>query len=419
MAEKIVFVHGSANMYGASRSLLRLVKHLPQPFIPVVVLPERGPLFDQLVHLNITVFIFPWLRFNILSRQAFYGANFLLFLFTFLPNLFRFSIFLKQRNITIVHTNNATVLIPAISSFLVRVPHIWHIRETLDEYIKLWSKFSNNEKSFFWKISAFVALRFWSFFVHFIYYVSAKVICVSEGVSRPFKSLGLNQKIEIIYNGLEIDYYLDTKFTQLDLTSYVNKPDEFFYIGTVGEIRAGKGQLFLIQAFEHFKKKYPDIKIKCLLVGGVKETNKQYYNELLQFTRTAMYGDDVIFLGQIPDPRPAFKKLDIFILPSVQAEPFGTVVLEAMVLKTPIIATNIGGTVEQVKNNLSGVLVEPSNIEELSIAIEKMVFDQVFREKLIENAYTRVKTFFNVENYVSNIAAVYFEILKISSLRKD
>ena len=403
----IVYVHGSANMYGASRSLLRLVTHLSEPYVPLVVLPEKGPLQEALQETGVEVVVLPWLQKNVLGRHAFHGLNLFLFIALFLPNVLRFARFLRKRKAKLVHTNNTTVIVPACSAALLRIPHFWHIRETLDEYVKLWEHFAVNETSQIWRASSYLALRFWSWYVRFIYAFSEKVICVSNVVCQPFKELGLNNKSCVIYNGLEIPYYTDPSIEPLPLDSWLEEPDAFSYIGTVGEIRAGKGQLFLVNSFSKFKGKFPEAKVKCLLVGGYKESNLEYYRQLQALIRENNLEDDVILCGQIPDPRPAFARLDIFILPSIQAEPFGTVVLEAMVSKVPVIATAIGGTLEQIEDGMSGILVSPEDSYGLASAIEALAFDREKRKLMAVNEFARVTAKFNVESYVANVQRLY------------
>jgi glycosyltransferase involved in cell wall biosynthesis len=403
----IVYVHGSANMYGASRSLLRLVTNLKKPYTPLVVLPESGPLQKSLQDANIEVVILPWLQKNILGRQAFHGTNLIIFFATFLPNIWRFSRFLRGCKASLVHTNNSTVIVPACSAALARIPHFWHIRETLDEYVKLWDRFATTETSFIWKTSSYLALRFWSLYVRFIYALSLKVICVSNVVCQPFKELELNEKTQVVYNGLEISYYTDPSIEPLSLSSWVQEPDRYLYVGTVGEIRAGKGQLFLINSFAQFKKKYPEAKVKCLLIGGYEQKNLDYYHQIETIIKENNLEEDVIIYGQIPDPRPGFARLDIFVLPSIQAEPFGTVVLEAMVSKIPIIGTAIGGTLEQIEDGKSGILIKPEDTPGLASAIEVLVFDPKKRLLMAENEFARVIANFNVESYIANIQQMY------------
>ena len=61
----------------------------------------------------------------------------------------------------------------------------------------------------------------------------------------------------------------------------------------------------------------------------------------------------VILLGQVDDMMSFYKGLDIFILPSIQPEPFGLVVIEAMNNKLPVVATNHGGPVEIIENKVN------------------------------------------------------------------
>lgn len=403
----IVCVHGSADMYGSSRSLLRLVTNLSKRYNPLVVLPENGPLVKALRQSGVEVVVLPWLQRNVLGRHAFHGINLLAFLITFLPNVLRFAFFLRKRQADLVHTNNTTMIVPSCSATLAQVPHFWHIRETLDEYFELWDQFATTETSLIWRSTAYLALRFWSLYVRFIYAFSMKVICVSNAVCRSFWELGLNERTCVIYNGLEIPYYTSPAIKPLSLDSSLKEPETYCFVGTVGEIRAGKGQRFLVDSFAKFKERFPGARVKCLLIGGHNRNNADYYQQIKTAIHERHLEEDVILYGQIPDPRPAFARLDIFVLPSIQAEPFGTVVLEAMVSKVPVIATAIGGTIEQVENEVSGILVTAEDTDQLASAIETLVFDREKRIMFAKQAFDRVATDFSVENYVARIQQLY------------
>jgi glycosyltransferase involved in cell wall biosynthesis len=70
---------------------------------------------------------------------------------------------------------------------------------------------------------------------------------------------------------------------------------------------------------------------------------------------------EVVLTGELADPKPAYAAMDVFVLPSAQPEPFGGVVLEAMAMRRPVVATAIGGSVDQVVDGETGFLVPPGD----------------------------------------------------------
>ncbi|OQA04102.1 MAG: D-inositol 3-phosphate glycosyltransferase [bacterium ADurb.Bin400] len=83
---------------------------------------------------------------------------------------------------------------------------------------------------------------------------------------------------------------------------------------------------------------------------------------------------------------------DVFVLPSV-AETFGIVLLEAMHASIPIVATRVGGVVDVVEHNKTGLLVEPRKPHALALAINKIFSHPDLASEFVRNSRHRVKTF--------------------------
>ncbi|MGI8959773.1 MAG: glycosyltransferase, partial [Bryobacteraceae bacterium] len=127
---RILYVHNSADLYGASRSLLRLLTALDRSrFEPTVVLPETGPLAERLEGLGVDTVIDPSLA--IISR---YTSKVDAVFLRFLPSSWKLLRLIRRRKIDLVHTNSGVIFSPAFAAWLARVPHVWHIRESFDEF---------------------------------------------------------------------------------------------------------------------------------------------------------------------------------------------------------------------------------------------------------------------------------------------
>lgn len=104
-----------------------------------------------------------------------------------------------------------------------------------------------------------------------------------------------------------------------------------------------------------------------------------------------------------------YKNIDIFILPSIQPEPFGLVVIEAMNNKLPVVATNHGGPVEIIDNNIDGFLVDYKDAKEMAQVVNKLIKDKELRSYIAANAERKVKEKFNVSRYVDEISCILEE----------
>jgi glycosyltransferase involved in cell wall biosynthesis len=99
---------------------------------------------------------------------------------------------------------------------------------------------------------------------------------------------------------------------------------------------------------------------------------------------------------------------DVLVLPSYM-EGLSTVILEAMALKVPVVATRVGGNTELVEDGVTGLLVSPKNPDELADALERIVSDKILAARLSDEAFRRV-----VAEY--SWGRVYREYLRIYGL---
>lgn len=123
--------------------------------------------------------------------------------------------------------------------------------------------------------------------------------------------------------------------------------------------------------------------------------------------------DRVVFMGYVPDDvlPEVFRMADIFVLPSVSSEAFGIVVLEAMASGVPVVATDVGGIPEVVKENEAGLLVPPGNELELREAIQKLLNDEELRKQYGSKGRKAVEEKYSWDKVVVEIEKIYEEIL--------
>jgi glycosyltransferase involved in cell wall biosynthesis len=119
----------------------------------------------------------------------------------------------------------------------------------------------------------------------------------------------------------------------------------------------------------------------------------------------------VHFLGPSTDPLGVLRGLDIFVHPS-WAEAFPYVILEAMSLGRPILATNVGGVDEAIVTGESGVLVAARDEGALATALIDLLDDPTRRAQLGEMALRRLCQRFTRETMISGLGDVYDEVVR-------
>jgi glycosyltransferase involved in cell wall biosynthesis len=96
---------------------------------------------------------------------------------------------------------------------------------------------------------------------------------------------------------------------------------------------------------------------------------------------------------------------------AVEPEPFGRVVMEAMALGRPVVATNLGGPVEIIEDGVSGFLVRAGDPSAMAEKIIALLGDPALREKLRAGALSQARDRFGMEAYIRRIEDAYDEAL--------
>ena len=178
--------------------------------------------------------------------------------------------------------------------------------------------------------------------------------------------------ITTIYNPVDIGKY--------DKITVKSKVFNYIHIGRLTPI---KNQMLLLDAFAKVVNKKP---CSCLTIVGDGILRK----ELEEHARKLCISEKVMFLGERSDIPELLSKADVFVLTS-NSEAFPMTVLEAMASKQPVVATNVGGILEQVGTDI--LLAEPRDIESI---YEKLLIVQESEEiynKVVEIQNDRIKQF--------------------------
>ena len=148
------------------------------------------------------------------------------------------------------------------------------------------------------------------------------------------------------------------------------------------------------------------------IAGDVVGNDYSYQEYLERMIKELGLEKNVYLLGWRNDVPAIMKKADVVILPTHE-EGFGHVILEAMLLKVPVIATAIGGIKDSIENNINGILIEVDDYKALADGINKVVSEPLFAKKLVENAYQTVTERFNPENHTKLFMEAVGKAIKI------
>ena len=227
------------------------------------------------------------------------------------------------------------------------------------------------------------------FFINKVLDSADVIIATTESYANESPFLrGYKDKIVIIPNGINIEE-VTTSHTQEECRSILGLAVDAHIILFFGSLVPYKGPKILLKAFKMVKNKFP--KAKLIFAG-----RGEMLDELSEQAMKLDVVDDVIFTGFVEEEKKSlyFKAADIFCLPSTtMAESFGIANLEAMASGIPIVASNLGGIPDIVKNGENGLLIEPGNVQNLADELIYLLNNVDMRKKLGDNGRKLVENF--------------------------
>jgi glycosyltransferase involved in cell wall biosynthesis len=379
---RILYVNNSADTYGASRCLARLCQELDRArFEPTVVLPTDGPLVPLLEQAGAKVFVQSPL--SVITRRVFSSWRLIPFLFNVPVAAWQLRKIIRTHHVDLVHTNVGTILSSALGARLAGVPHVWHIRDWYGEFRGLWS----------WHRK-------------YILGCSEMVVCVSRAIADQFPK---SPRVTVVHDGFSFhEFDIDPARVEEFRAKY-NISRERLVVGCIGRIKfVRKGQEFLVRAAAILRNQGVDLAL--LIVGSPSPGSEDHLPRLRALIDELNLRDRVILTGELADARPAYAVCDIFVLPSAQPEPFGGVVIEAMGMGKPVVATAIGGSLDQIVDGETGFLVPPGNPTALADKILTLAENPELMKRMGEAGMERARTHFDVRQMVEKLEAIYSAI---------
>lgn len=152
--------------------------------------------------------------------------------------------------------------------------------------------------------------------------------------------------------------------------------------GIVGQLQAWKGQRVFLRAAQRVLEALPQA--RAWVVGGSPVGHEDYAEELHDLASRLGIADKVIFTGFVSDVASVLHRLDVVVHASVEPEPFGRVIAEAMVAGKPVVASDAGGPREVIEHGRTGMLVEPGNHEALAGAVVALLQDRAAADRLAQ-----------------------------------
>lgn len=367
MPRRILYIHGISEIGGSERDLLQLLRLIDrQQWEPYVVCPE-GPLSREVEKLKVSVYpmrLPAWRK--LIDVFSIPRAVWLLFKS------------MRDMKINLVHVNDYWwAPISYIACRMAGLPCIVHIRQEIEPR----------------RVREYWLRR------------PQKLVAVSNRIRDVAIESGVDPtRIMVIYSGIDVALTSNPAEDKRVRDDY-HLSDRQPVIGTVANLFPRKGHEYLLQALIEVRKKLPDI--HCLIIG---EGDNRYRAMLLEMIQTHGLTRVVTLAGFQEDMMAHIAAMDVFVLPSVM-EGFGIVLLEAMAMGRPIVATAVGGIPEVIEDHVTGVLVPPRDPKALAQKILYLLENPQVAEKLGHAGRARVVERFSLQQMISHFHRLYGELV--------
>jgi len=309
------------------------------------------------------------------------------FLLGWIGEPMRLAALLRRKQIALVHLNNGIIKNHAwmLAARIARVPCVTHERG-----------FNTN-----------VTTR-----VRFLARGLGAVICISEAVRTNLVDRGLGgARLVTLHNGLDPMEMRVTRSVE-EVREEVGLAHLSRLVGIVGNIRYWKGQEVVVRAMALLRVDFPDV--GCVLIGNASQDEHGYRIELEQLIDLLGLKNSVVMTGYRSDIANYINALDIQVHASVDPEPFGRVLLEAMALSKPLVASAAGGVPEIVLHGVTGLLYEPGRAEALAECLARLLNDPAYANELGRNGYLRLVHQFSIHENVTRTERIYDGLLRVN-----
>jgi glycosyltransferase involved in cell wall biosynthesis len=226
------------------------------------------------------------------------------------------------------------------------------------------------------------------------------VIANSEASASALRTLAKLRagKISVVYNGIDATSFDAAAMVPVaKLRARYQLPEDAFLIGCFSRLAHWKGQHVLLQALEAIPNAH------AVIVGSALFGEDEYAALLQQQADVPALRGRVHFLGFQADVASLMVAMDVVVHTSIAPEPFGRVIVEAMLAKRPIVASRAGGALEIITDGVDGRLVEPDNSAALASAINNLRATPDATEAIVSQGYLRAKDFFGPVAYCVSV----------------
>ena len=394
----ILYVDQALSFGGSIVVLASLVEALDKNnFRPVVVGEMSKKILDYHIKENAKIYIVPrlfnylhWIKATTLIRRVRFPIirKFIIYTLSVIRScanmiyIIRLARVMLKEKIDLVHVNNGmSNLEPVIAAMLLRRKYIVHFHGV--------EKPGLVQKLFLPKVPKFIV--------------------ISKYLQKALGENGFPEKrMVVIPNPVQGFHTISEDSSDIRKQYGLEEKDKVF--GIVGRIIQWKGHVEFLKAAFIVLEKVTDA--RALIVGDFSDGDEGYQKKITVMVDESGFKDKVIMTGYVENVSNIYSVMDVCVHTSIEPEPFGLVIIEAMANGVPVVASNIGAPEEIIIDNVNGYLVSPNSTEKLASRIINLLSDEELKEKIGERGRLNVRDNYQSGQYARLVENIYSEVLE-------
>jgi glycosyltransferase involved in cell wall biosynthesis len=390
---RLLIVNHAVEMGGAEKVLLRFLDSMDREVLdPALACPHQGPLVDEMRARDIRVHLgYPSERLLDIKRQSL-GNNRLhelAYPYDLLLTIIRLARLIKREGYELIFTNSAKAdIYGSMAGRMSGRPVVWRLHDIITA-----EAFNRLNRTLF-RISARL--------------FAARILAVSNASAEALIDLGADKnKLIVVYNGIDLALKsMDRKAIRKELGINASIP----LAGLVGRLVDWKGPDLFLQAAALVAEEMKQARF--VLVGDAIFGEKSYAEDLRSLAARLGIADSVVFTGFRDDVPDIMASLDVLVHASILPDPLPTVLIEAMSLSKPVIASNDGGVPEIVEDGVTGLLVPPGDVKALAAAMLRLLGDRKEALHMGKMGRKRAEEIFDIEKTAVELQDRLLECLR-------
>jgi glycosyltransferase involved in cell wall biosynthesis len=240
------------------------------------------------------------------------------------------------------------------------------------------------------------------------------ILANSAYIARQFDGLSLREPVRVVHNPVDLHRFDPAVVDGAEVRRELGVADDATVLAVVAQLTPWKGQDDAIKALAALGPRAPEAIL--LLVGsakfagpGTQFDNRAFERDLHGLAAELGVVERVRFLGERSDIPAVLAATDVLLMPSWR-EAFGRVAIEAMAIGVPVVASDVGGPAEIVRDGVDGLLLPPCRPEEWAAALVGLVGDRERRATMGRRALERARDF-SLDKHVAAVRSIYDDLL--------